>query len=98
MIDGLLQARRQPLPLLLIQVTSVAAVVHAFRDLVLVCPLLALMWMDECKECFKMAMNLEQTVKREAIGDPDLKPLWDSMGGAVWKRIVDPGPRGVRPT
>jgi hypothetical protein len=27
----------------------------------------------------------EQTVKRAAIDDPELKPLWDSMGGTTWK-------------
>jgi len=34
-----------------------------------------------------MAMNIdENTVKRAAIDDPDLQPLWDSMGGTSWKR------------
>ena len=43
--------------------------------------------LDECKWWFKKAMAIdEQNVKREAIDDPDLKPLWDSMGGTVWKR------------
>jgi hypothetical protein len=28
----------------------------------------------------------EQTMKRAAIDDPDLKPLWESMGGTLWKR------------
>jgi hypothetical protein len=28
----------------------------------------------------------EETVKQEAIDDPDLKPFWDSMSGTVWKR------------
>jgi tetratricopeptide (TPR) repeat protein len=43
--------------------------------------------LDECKAWFKKAMAVdEQTVKRAAIGDPDLKPLWDSMGGTSWKR------------
>jgi hypothetical protein len=33
-----------------------------------------------------MAMNIdENTVKRAAIDDTDLKPLWDSMGGTAWK-------------
>jgi hypothetical protein len=27
-----------------------------------------------------------QTVRRAAIDDPDLKPLWDSVGGKLWKR------------
>jgi hypothetical protein len=43
--------------------------------------------LDECKESFKMAINIdEQTVRRAAIDDPDLKPLWDNMGGTLWKR------------
>jgi hypothetical protein len=29
----------------------------------------------------------EQTVKRAAIDDPDLKPLWNSLGGTSWKRV-----------
>ena len=38
--------------------------------------------LDECQEWLKKAMAIdEHTVKRAAIGDPDLKPLWDSMGG-----------------
>ena len=28
----------------------------------------------------------EQTVKRLAIDDPDLQPLWDSMSGTMWKK------------
>jgi hypothetical protein len=28
----------------------------------------------------------EHTVKRVALDDPDLKPLWDSMSGTLWKR------------
>ena len=43
--------------------------------------------LEECKKWFNMAMNIdENTVKRAAIDDPDLKPLWDSMSGMVWKR------------
>jgi tetratricopeptide (TPR) repeat protein len=43
--------------------------------------------LDECLEWFKKATAIdEQTVKRQAIDDPDLKPLWDSMGGTGWKR------------
>lgn len=30
----------------------------------------------------------EHTVKRAAIDDPDLKPLWDSMSGTLWERSV----------
>jgi hypothetical protein len=28
----------------------------------------------------------EDIVKRVAPDDPDLKPLWDSMSGTMWKR------------
>ena len=43
--------------------------------------------LDECQAWFKKAMAIEeQTVKRMAIDDPDLKPLWDSMSGTLWKR------------
>ncbi|MGO8837547.1 MAG: TPR end-of-group domain-containing protein [Limisphaerales bacterium] len=43
--------------------------------------------LDDCQAWFKQAMAIdEQTVKRAAIDDPDLKPLWDSMGGTLWKR------------
>ena len=43
--------------------------------------------LDECEVWFKRAMEIdEQTVKRAAIDDPDLKPFWDSMGGTIWKR------------
>jgi tetratricopeptide (TPR) repeat protein len=43
--------------------------------------------LEECKKWFKMAMNIaENMVKRAAIDDPDLKPLWDGMGGTVWRR------------
>ena len=43
--------------------------------------------MDECREWLKRAMAIdEHAVKRAAIDDPDLKPLWDSMGGTLWKR------------
>ena len=43
--------------------------------------------LEECKEWFTKAMAVdERTVKRAAIDDPDLAPLWDSMGGTVWKR------------
>ena len=43
--------------------------------------------LDECKEWFRKAMAIdEQTVKRAAIDDPDLKPLWDSMSGTLWNR------------
>jgi tetratricopeptide (TPR) repeat protein len=43
--------------------------------------------LDECEEWFKKAMVIdEHTVKKAALDDPDLKPLWDSMGGTTWKR------------
>jgi tetratricopeptide (TPR) repeat protein len=43
--------------------------------------------LDECQEWFKKAMAIdEHTVKRAAIDDPDLKPLWDSLSGTLWKR------------
>jgi tetratricopeptide (TPR) repeat protein len=39
---------------------------------------------EESKEWFKKAMAIdEQEVKRMAIDDPDLKPLWDSMSGST---------------
>lgn len=42
--------------------------------------------LDECQAWFKKAMAIdEHTVKRAALDDPDLKPLWDSMGGTLWK-------------
>ena len=28
----------------------------------------------------------EETVKLEAIDDEDLKPLWDSMSGTLWRK------------
>ena len=41
---------------------------------------------EEAEKWFKQAMAIdEETVKREAIDDPDLKPFWDSMSGSVWK-------------
>ena len=43
--------------------------------------------LEECQTWFKKAMAIdEHSVKREAIDDPDLKPLWDSMSGTMWKR------------
>lgn len=39
---------------------------------------------DDAQEWFKNAMaNDEDTVKRAGIGDPDLKPSWDSIGGTL---------------
>jgi tetratricopeptide (TPR) repeat protein len=44
--------------------------------------------LDECREWFKKAMLIdERIVKHQAIDDPDLQPLWDSLGGTTWKRI-----------
>lgn len=43
--------------------------------------------LGECKEWFRKAMAIdEKTVQQAAIDDPDLKPLWDSMSGTLWKR------------
>ena len=43
--------------------------------------------LDECQAWFKQAMAIdEQTVKRVALDDPDLKPLWDSLSGTLWTR------------
>lgn len=43
--------------------------------------------LDDSKAWFQKAMALdEETVKREGIDDPDLKPLWDSMSGTLWRR------------
>jgi tetratricopeptide (TPR) repeat protein len=42
---------------------------------------------DDAQEWFKRAMAIEEDiVKRAGIDDPDLKPLWDSMSGTLWKR------------
>jgi tetratricopeptide (TPR) repeat protein len=44
--------------------------------------------LEECKLWFEKAMRIdEKTVKQAAVDDPDLKPLWESMGGTVWKRV-----------
>jgi tetratricopeptide (TPR) repeat protein len=44
--------------------------------------------LDECRKWFKKAMAIdEHTVKKQAIDDPDLQPLWDSLGGTTWKRM-----------
>lgn len=43
---------------------------------------------EEAEGWFKLAMAIdEQTVKREAIDDPDLDPFWKSKEGTFWKRI-----------
>jgi predicted Zn-dependent protease len=43
--------------------------------------------LNEAQIWFKKAMEInEHIVKREVIDDPDLKPLWDSMSGTLWKK------------
>ena len=43
--------------------------------------------LEEGKAWFKQAMGIdEHTVKELAIDDSDLRPLWDSMSGTLWKR------------
>jgi tetratricopeptide (TPR) repeat protein len=43
--------------------------------------------LDEAQAWFKKAMAVDETtVKREAIADPDLQPLWDSLSGTMWMR------------
>jgi tetratricopeptide (TPR) repeat protein len=43
--------------------------------------------LDEAQNWFRKAMAInEQIVKQEAVDDPDLKPLWDSMSGMLWKK------------
>ena len=43
--------------------------------------------LDECQVWLKRAIAVDQkAVQEAAIDDPDLEPLWDSMGGTVWKR------------
>jgi hypothetical protein len=43
--------------------------------------------LEESGKRFKKALAVHaQAVQRAAVDDPDLKPLWDSMGGTFWKR------------
>jgi tetratricopeptide (TPR) repeat protein len=43
--------------------------------------------LEESRVWFTKAMAVdERTVKQQAIDDPDLHPLWDSLGGTRWKR------------
>jgi tetratricopeptide (TPR) repeat protein len=43
--------------------------------------------LEEAEAWLKKAMEIDgDTVKRAAIDDPDLLPLWDSMSGTLWKR------------
>ena len=42
---------------------------------------------EEAEKWLKKAIAIdEKTVQKLAIDDPDLLPLWDSMGGTLWKR------------
>jgi predicted Zn-dependent protease len=41
----------------------------------------------KAKDWFSKAVAIdEETVKRQASDDPDLKPLWDSMTGILWRK------------
>jgi tetratricopeptide (TPR) repeat protein len=43
---------------------------------------------EEAERWLKKAIAIdEKTVQKLAIDDPDLLPLWDSMGGTLWKRV-----------
>jgi tetratricopeptide (TPR) repeat protein len=43
--------------------------------------------LNESQDWLKKAVAInEQPVKRAAIDDPDLLPLWDSMSGTLWKK------------
>lgn len=43
--------------------------------------------LEAAQSWFKKAMAIEKkAVQSLAIDEPDLKPLWDSMSGTVWKR------------
>jgi len=42
---------------------------------------------DEAQKWLKQAMVLDKmTVQKAAIEDEDFKPLWESLGGTLWKR------------
>ena len=42
---------------------------------------------EAAEEWLKKAMGIEEkTVQKLAVNDPDLKPLWDSMSGTIWKK------------
>ncbi len=42
---------------------------------------------DESKDWFQKAMTIDNKAPaKAAVGDADLKPLWDSMAGGLWKR------------
>jgi hypothetical protein len=39
---------------------------------------------EECREWFKKAVEIDaDRVRRAAVDDPDLKALWDSMSGRL---------------
>ena len=43
--------------------------------------------LEESKQWFTKAMEIDtKAVQRISLDDPDLKPLWDSMSGTIWKR------------
>jgi tetratricopeptide (TPR) repeat protein len=43
--------------------------------------------LEEAEKWLKKAIAIDnKTVQKLAIDDPDLLPLWDSMGGTLWKR------------
>jgi len=43
---------------------------------------------EECEQWFKRAMAIdEKAVRKKAIDDPDMQPLWKSLSGTVWKKI-----------
>jgi hypothetical protein len=43
--------------------------------------------LEERKKWLKKAMVIDKhAVKREAIDDADLKPLWDSISGTLWTK------------
>jgi hypothetical protein len=43
--------------------------------------------LDDCQEWFNKALAIdEQTVKRAATDDPEMKPIRDSLGGMLLKQ------------
>src|SRR5580698_1949984 len=43
--------------------------------------------LKESAQWFKKAILIDdKAVQKIALDDPDLKPLWDSMSGTLWKR------------
>jgi hypothetical protein len=42
---------------------------------------------DDAQKWLKQALAVDEvTVQQAALNDEDLKPLWDIMGGTMWKR------------